>query len=129
VRCPACLPELAFITADPAVHPDVRILREQRQKMANALCAGIMAFFGEDARRDITDTPHDEISLNTLESETNEIQMTVSLEINGVRHENVGGIVGGRTFTPARLVAEALGADVDWDDATRSVIVTGGGRK
>lgn len=32
----------------------------------------------------------------------------------------------GRTFLPARYVAEALGYTVGWDPATRSVLVTGG---
>lgn len=32
-------------------------------------------------------------------------------------------IVQGRTFLPARWVAEALGAQVDWDDATKQAII------
>lgn len=33
-------------------------------------------------------------------------------------------IVNGRTFVPARFVAEALGADVKWDDSTSTVFIT-----
>ena len=33
-------------------------------------------------------------------------------------------IVGGRTLVPARAVAESFGATVDWDDVTRTVIIT-----
>ena len=32
-------------------------------------------------------------------------------------------LVGGRTLVPARFVAEALGADVDWDGETSTVII------
>jgi len=32
-------------------------------------------------------------------------------------------IVNGRTMVPVRVVAEALGADVDWDEANRAVVV------
>ena len=35
-------------------------------------------------------------------------------------------IVNGRTYTPARFVAEALGAKVDWNEATRTVTITKG---
>jgi len=33
-------------------------------------------------------------------------------------------IVGGRTLVPARAVAESFGADVQWDQATRTVTIT-----
>ena len=33
-------------------------------------------------------------------------------------------IVGGRTMVPARAVAESFGAKVDWDESTKSVIIT-----
>jgi len=32
-------------------------------------------------------------------------------------------LIDGRTLVPARAVAESLGADVDWDNATRTVII------
>jgi hypothetical protein len=34
-------------------------------------------------------------------------------------------IVGGRTFVPLRAVSEALGAQVDWNAATRTVLIQG----
>lgn len=33
-------------------------------------------------------------------------------------------IVNDRTLVPARAISEALGADVQWDDATRTVVIT-----
>lgn len=38
------------------------------------------------------------------------------------------GIINGRTLVPVRFVSQALGAKVDWDDATRTVTITGNGR-
>ena len=35
-----------------------------------------------------------------------------------------GKLVGGRTLVPARAVAESFGADVQWDQATRTVTIT-----
>lgn len=35
-----------------------------------------------------------------------------------------GKIVGGRTLAPLRFVGEAFGADVKWDGATQTVIIT-----
>ena len=35
-------------------------------------------------------------------------------------------IVNGRTYTPARFVAEALGAKVDWNEAAKTVTITKG---
>lgn len=35
-------------------------------------------------------------------------------------------IVGGRTLVPLRFVSEAMGAQVDWDNATRVVTITSG---
>lgn len=46
-------------------------------------------------------------------------------EINGeqVEIDVPAQIIDDRTLTPARLVAEALGAEVSWDDATRTVTI------
>ncbi|OPZ74154.1 MAG: Protease inhibitor precursor [Firmicutes bacterium ADurb.Bin456] len=35
-----------------------------------------------------------------------------------------GRIVNDRTLVPLRFISEALGADVDWDDSTRTVLIT-----
>lgn len=49
-------------------------------------------------------------------------------EVNGktVETDVPAQIIDGRTFTPSRFVAEALGADVDWDNETKTVTVTNG---
>ena len=46
-------------------------------------------------------------------------------EINGeqVEIDVPATIIDDRTLTPARLVAEALGAEVSWDDATKTVTI------
>ena len=46
-------------------------------------------------------------------------------EINGqqVEIDVPATIIDDRTLTPARLVAEALGATVSWDDATKTVTI------
>lgn len=50
----------------------------------------------------------------------------VNLVINGkpVKSDVPAQLIGGRTMVPARAVFEALGAGVDWADATRTVTVT-----
>ena len=47
--------------------------------------------------------------------------------VNGVASTSVSApvIIGGSTMTPARLVAEALGASVDWDGNTQRVTIVG----
>ncbi len=46
-------------------------------------------------------------------------------QINGIQVpvEIPGTIIGGRTMVPARFIAESLGADVRWDEETRTVVV------
>ncbi len=50
---------------------------------------------------------------NTLKKNSDEIVLDVPAQI-----------VNGRTLVPARAVAESFGAKVDWDDATKTVIIT-----
>ncbi|MCL1994726.1 MAG: copper amine oxidase N-terminal domain-containing protein, partial [Defluviitaleaceae bacterium] len=47
--------------------------------------------------------------------------------VNGVPSTSTSApvIIGGSTMTPARLVAEALGASVDWDGNTQRVTIVG----
>lgn len=45
-------------------------------------------------------------------------------ELNIIEIDTPPVIVNGRTFVPARFIAESLGADVKWDDQTRAVIIT-----
>jgi len=51
---------------------------------------------------------------------------TVEVIVNGreVKGDVPAQILNGRTMTPARVVAEALGAKVDWDGVTRTVTIT-----
>ena len=51
---------------------------------------------------------------------------TAVVDGNAVSNDVAPLIVNGRTYTPARFVAEALGAKVDWNEATRTVTITKG---
>ncbi len=46
--------------------------------------------------------------------------------VNGVSVELAvpGFIINGRTMVPARFIAESLGAEVDWNEHTRTVVIT-----
>lgn len=50
---------------------------------------------------------------------------SIQILVNGtpIKSDVPAQIVGGRTMVPLRAVGEALGADVQWDNATRSVII------
>jgi hypothetical protein len=52
-------------------------------------------------------------------------QMAYSIDGKFAWMEVAPVIVGGRTFVPLRAVGEALGAQVDWDAATRTVLIQG----
>ncbi len=47
----------------------------------------------------------------------------IPVYLNGEALEKEGIIVSDRTYLPVRALSEALGYTVDWDDATRSVII------
>lgn len=53
----------------------------------------------------------------------------IKLVVNGkeVKSDVPPQVINGRTLVPARPLAEALGAKVEWDDANRSVVITGEG--
>lgn len=66
----------------------------------------------------------------TVTNGTKTIKLVIDSNIALVDGEEVeidvpATIIDGRTLTPSRFVAEALGADVDWDDATKTVKVIG----
>ena len=50
---------------------------------------------------------------------------TTGINVNGTLSEfdAASVIVDGRTLMPVRMLAEAIGASVDWDEATRTVII------
>lgn len=53
-----------------------------------------------------------------------------SIEVNG-KAQNMDTVAikkEGRTFVPARFVSQALGADVEWDEAVTTVYITTGGK-
>ncbi|MEI6309354.1 MAG: divergent polysaccharide deacetylase family protein [bacterium] len=56
---------------------------------------------------------------------------TPSIVINGLVRplDSAPFIENGRTWVPVRLVSEALAAQVDWDDATRTITITQRGRR
>jgi hypothetical protein len=58
----------------------------------------------------------------TIEAFYNNIKLIVNG--NEITMDTEPCIIGGRTFVPARFVAEALGASVSWDETNNSVIVT-----
>lgn len=67
----------------------------------------------------------------SVSSDKTEIIMVIGSDaptVNGkeVKIDVPAQILDGRTMTPSRFVAESLGADVDWDDETRAVIITKG---
>lgn len=50
------------------------------------------------------------------------IQRTCDVEING-KEVGKGFLIDNVSYVPARLVAEALGAKVNWDDAAKKVLI------
>ncbi|RIX50890.1 copper amine oxidase N-terminal domain-containing protein [Paenibacillus nanensis] len=53
-----------------------------------------------------------------------------SIDVNG-KAQNMDTVAikkEGRTFVPARFVSQALGADVEWDEAVTTVYITTGGK-
>ena len=50
----------------------------------------------------------------------------ITLEVNGqiIECDTPPQVVNGRALVPLRVVSEALGADVEWDGANKSVVVT-----
>lgn len=68
---------------------------------------------------------------NSASDEKTEIVMVIGSDSPTVNGETVkidvpAQILDGRTMTPSRFVAEMLGADVDWDDETKTVTITKG---
>jgi hypothetical protein len=51
---------------------------------------------------------------------------TTQISVNGVTQnfDVSSTIIGGRTLVPLRMLAEAIGADVQWNSATRTAAIT-----
>ncbi|MCM3171867.1 MULTISPECIES: histidine-type phosphatase [unclassified Paenibacillus] len=50
-------------------------------------------------------------------------QQPVNVVVNGQKMEGEPFVYNGITYVPARVIGEALGQEVDWDDSTQSVFV------
>ena len=66
----------------------------------------------------------------TIRSEDTTVVLTIGKTTASVDGEAVelavpAFIENGRTYLPVRFVSEYLGANVAWDDATRTVTITG----
>ena len=55
------------------------------------------------------------------------VSSTISVDAHNFTLDVPAQIIGGRTLVPARAIAEAFGADVQWDAATQTVIITENG--
>lgn len=72
----------------------------------------------DDATQSVTGTRGDTTVVLTIGSTVAKVNgQEVTLDVPAV-------LRSGRTFVPARFVAEALGAKVDWDQVTNTVIIT-----
>jgi hypothetical protein len=51
---------------------------------------------------------------------------TAQISVNGAiqTFDVLSTIMDGRTLVPVRMLAEAIGAEVEWDTATRTAIIT-----
>ena len=66
----------------------------------------------------------------TANDEYNIVKMQIgssTMTVNGknVKLDAPPMIIDGRTLVPVRAISEALGCEVDWDDITRTVVITG----
>lgn len=65
-------------------------------------------------------------SADQITSKSDQIQLIVNGKV--VQPDVAPRVIDGRTLVPVRWVAEALGAQVDWNETARVVIITGAGR-
>jgi len=127
-NCPAILFELAFIDA-PANKSDVTILRYRRREMAEALAKGVCNYFGIVPR------------LNTATAADGRgagLNQTVRIKYRGRVTIINATNTGGRFITnfaemakvfpdaeiPVRTTLESAGKTVNWNDTTRTIVVT-----
>ena len=92
-RMLAVMPEIAFIDS-PLSNPDVDILRNRRQEVAQGIANGISQF---------------------LRTEGEAYMEEREVRINGVSHMIPGVLINDRNLTGTRALAELLGADVTND--------------
>lgn len=94
-RMPACLVELAFITANPRHFTDVSILRTQAQPMAHALARGILAFLRQGSAPPENEKGGEDMRYQSVEDMPSWAQPYVkSLIESGDLQGNAGGGAG-----------------------------------
>lgn len=112
-KMPAILVEAGFMTN----RTEAALLKSDsyRRTVARAIVEGLAEVYGLKRK---TAGPIVTTREATLSS--------VNVVINGeaLSGSDTGWITDGKTYVPARAIAERLGAGVAWDDATRTVFIT-----
>src|SRR5690606_10132270 len=67
---------------------------------------------------------HVHVDVRGLEAATPEGRQPVKVLVDGKKIAGDAYVEDGRTMVPVRFIAEALGAKVEWDQATRTVKIT-----
>ncbi|MCL1877569.1 MAG: copper amine oxidase N-terminal domain-containing protein [Defluviitaleaceae bacterium] len=72
------------------------------------------------------DRPTNTAILTTANATIRHVINTAEISVNGATQsfDVASTIVDGRTLVPVRMLAEAIGADVEWDATTRTAIIT-----
>ncbi|MCL1986961.1 MAG: N-acetylmuramoyl-L-alanine amidase [Firmicutes bacterium] len=109
-KMPSMLIEIGFIDS-PVNYPDVDILRNQRQKIAETLAEGILQVLGLK----------NQLSSNTCElvGNTDKLQVEIFGEIQELTAVNIDG----KNYVGLREIGEKLGFTVDWDDVRKMPVV------
>ena len=94
-KMPAILVELAFIDT---TEPDARLLKDNRQEMAEALANGIFSALGLPKH-------------------------LVHFEIFGKQMDIPGMIINGSTYAQVRPIVEEIGCCITWDETNNTVVI------
>lgn len=94
--------------------------------LKNFLCANISSMLKKELillRKMILALTGVLLLFNVLSAEA--VEKAVTVLVNGIKVQSEPGafLSWGRVFVPARLIAEELGAQVEWDDANSTVII------
>lgn len=113
---PAILAECGFMTN----RTEAALLKSEayRKKCAVAIVAGMVEVYG--LKRKVISEPKP--TEPTPVKKWDATLSSVSVFVNGSEIPN-GHILEGTTYVPVRTVAEALGASVEWDEVTRTVLI------
>ena len=98
---PAVIVEMGFISNPKQ---EVKLKQEgMRKTLALSIALGVLDYLGVDPITSDTPLP------------------LAAIKVDG---KLMGGVnINGRVYAPVRALAEALGREVDWDDATKTVVV------